>query len=160
VRGSALTIMTDIVYKPLDASVNKDSPKDDKMSWQKICLLYGRRITASKSVSGLAVATLYIVPTGKLFLLTHGNLSAATTGAGIFNALLAVSATDTGGGIDIDILRIEIEGSGSSCPYSPTVPLRCIAGEKINVDSSNAALEASACVTGYEIDADIFYKLM
>ena len=152
--------MTEVVYKPLDASVNKDSPKDDKISWEKICLLYGRRITASRSVNGLSVATLYTVPTGKLFLLTSGNLSAATTGAGIFNALLAVSATATGGGTDIDIIRMEIEGSGTSCPYSGILPLRAVAGEKFNLESGNAALEASACIVGYEIDADIFYKLM
>lgn len=155
--------MVDVAYKPYFSASSVDFPdKPRKIDWQALCILYGKRITASKSAPGDdEIGIVYTVPAGAVFLLLTATLSIAG------NDLVKRTSSmwiQTSGGEQPSVtsfMKVSASPDGQgSVAISPAVPLILRTGEKITVNNEEPENVTSGAISGYEIDATLFSRLI
>jgi len=164
--------MQDVAYKPPYAAENQAIPKEQpKLGYERLCLLYGTRIQqAGFGTSGPEFDILYTVPSGKIFLLTSASLSVhiPEQAADCTSHLNINGGTQQVGQI-FSILRVPVCSSGevnsdageaAMLSISPCIPIRMVAGERVELYNSSPDSETHATITGYEIDSNLFYTLL
>lgn len=152
--------MQDIVYTPLQRSESTDiNPSQPKIGWDRLCLLYGRRITQSQSASGTATeADMYVVPQGKVFLLINATICLVGVANGAWGRIqILPPSAAVGAGFTIAQLYNWSDNT-TAIAVNPCIPILVVYGEKINMYNVNNQCTTNAVIVGYEIDADIFYK--
>ena len=139
------------------------------MSLQYLLVRYGKRIIQSEDTSSVdTLETLYTVPVGKVFFLLGACLSSSSNDTSWGYAYLLIMPTAAGVvQEDYTIIRQVIPfmdpttdvSGGVSNNLNPSIPIRVIYGEKIDVyaNPTTAAktVRASASIVGYEIDASL-----
>lgn len=158
--------MTDYGFKPITDPLSSDLvPKDQSIGLAKLCLLYGTRIIRETSNTGDVSTTMYTVPDGKVFMLFVINATANNTDAStVCSVHVCVPSTANLPAIAYVTAPPTVTGpSGNSISVNPAVPVRLVAGEKIVFflnGQDTGEFDGSASIFGYEIDADIFNKLL
>lgn len=153
--------MIPTIYKPVKTEGTFIPQKEETMSWDRMCLIYGRRLVAYQLVNSSSTQTVYTVPQGYVFLLLTAEVSIyfgsssgqervrmfVFDGSSSIQLLSAALSTPTG-------------GSTNSISISPAVPMLLRAGEGITLSYTDSNYDGTGHIFGYEIPADIFYKLI
>jgi len=160
--------MDDVVFKPLNPGIDKSfANKAEFVTWETLCLFYGRRITKTIS-TGLtnSARSIYDVPQGKIFLMITGTLSCMSEDTAVKDCRLWGGTTGVPVN-DCTIIRIVLGRSdvaggnqekNQTVSVSPSVPLLYTAGESLFIANPDDDVETHGSITGYEIDADVFFK--
>jgi len=160
----------DVVYKPLTDSQGTNAPVSKQVyTWDRLCLIYGTRVTKGESLGGVTEVEMYQVPTGKIFLLLTAELSCTNLDAVLANSANMWVESKSGGTINngaLIRLRADLTTAasnrsiGTSAAISPAVPIRLLAGDKVLIDGLSTGGRTHGAITGYEIDQAIFYDLL
>lgn len=152
--------MQDVVYTPIQRSESTDiNPTQPKIGWDRLCLLYGRRITQSASSAGTAAEVdMYVVPQGKVFLLIGGSLCLVGVANGAWGRIQILPATSILGASFTFLQLYNWSDNTTATNLTPAVPILVVYGEKVNLYNVNNQCTTTGTIVGYEIDADLFYK--
>lgn len=159
--GAVRSHSMDIVYKPFNQGIQKDTPavvlRED---WQTICLKYGSRYTQAWTLftSG-ELYKIYTVPANKVFVLVWANCGMPNDTSGPQEGRLFVAVS----GVNISIAEC-ITGVGwtqVNSTFNPVIPLILQPTEAIYAQNgSDISNNLFTNFYGYEIDKDLFYKLL
>jgi len=161
--------MQDVVYTPIQRSESTDiNPINGKLTWEQLCLLYGTRLTRSGvNNTSLTHQVIYTVPDGKVFLLLTAQMSVWTDTNTDSSSYLMILPSTAALGTNYNIMRITSPPVSSGAEHIPTsqavainpsLPLKMVAGEKVDLYITDNVTESFVAITGYEIDAQLFYK--
>lgn len=156
--------MADVVYRPPFDAVNENYSKAKLINFERICILYGTRIIRT----GIAVDdnegyNIYSVPEGKIFLLVAATLSIASNDTTRRTSYIAVKSANNSLAEyeSIALMTVSsIPGGNGSVGCSFSVPLILNYGETLAVWNKDTDATTSGSISGYEIDAAIFYSLL
>lgn len=132
------------------------------LAWDRLCLLYGRRIVAThiETTSG-ASDTLYTVPQGTIFLLT-GAFCGGTYDGAFYPASAHLQFTPSSGLQEQLLVCYFAPGGGASVAFNPSIPLKMTPGDAIDfhADTTLGSTEASFGINGYEVNQSDFNEFV
>jgi len=154
--------MVDFIYKPIQSSKSEDlQPSKQKIPFESLCYLYGKRITKQGSNGNTADHTdLYAVPDGKVFFLFSANLGLWTIDTGSsWGRLMWRPASVTSPSTDRTLLHVESRSANSvTASLSLAKPMLFFPGEILTIYNVDTDGDTNGNITGYEIDQTLYYQ--
>ena len=164
--------MEDLVYTPINASVEKSIAQPKQISFEQLLLFYGKRIIRNDyGFYPNPPNAVYTVPAGKVFFLYTASLTAydnenrgitppigfievgLSSGATSRQAILEIRAQ---GMQDIDDAPVVVTSVQQNFP----IPIRMDPGESVYINPVNEEIYLNGSFFGYEIDSKLLEKII
>jgi len=156
--------MKTIVYKGQNQKPDSILPAPSKEDFNKILIKYGRRINES-ALKRLSTGhyVVYSCPQGKIAFITGAALS-STSQSTVNYSYMAISVLTPVDWDRVAILRtisdVTSDSKVISVCISPVIPIIVNQGENVFIYNYTASGGTTGSVTGYEIDAAVFFSLI
>jgi hypothetical protein len=153
----------DTVYTPINSESSTADTKAPKQEFFTALVEYGTRIIKDHELTGtLASETMYTVPEGKIFYIFHAQVSCLGNqqDEGItFGIIQIINGTQAFGLVDTQGYYTTVGGvpifCGTVAHFHPTVPVRMVGGERIDLFAGTNESITTGTIFGYEIDSSL-----